>query len=304
MPAFAPGLVHTPVTPFARDGAIDFALYGRLIDFQLANGAQALALPMHAGESVSLTDRERRRLIEFAIAHVQGRAPVIAHVSDAGTATAAALARHAREAGAAAVVVTTPYYWTPPPAMAIEHFAQIGAAAEIPLFIYNAPDEMQGSRVTVDFCSMLIARLPSFAGVVDLSLDWQFMIELMTRAPELKPGFRLISGTELFVSCAAIGAIDMFAPLAGVAPKLVHELYTLCRAQKLFEARPVQEQLAALRQAVKPAGVAALKAAMRAMDRDCGEPRAPLLPLNPARRQRLVSEIDAIAALRSEPRGW
>ena len=304
MPAFAPGLVHTPVTPFARDGAIDFALYGRLIDFQLANGAQALALPMHAGESVSLTDRERRRLIEFAIAHVQGRAPVIAHVSDAGTATAAALARHAREAGAAAVVVTTPYYWTPPPAMAIEHFAQIGAAAEIPLFLYNAPDEMQGSRVTVDFCSMLIARLPSFAGVVDLSLDWQFMIELMTRAPELKPGFRLISGTELFVSCAAIGAIDMFAPLAGVAPKLVHELYTLCRAQKLFEARPVQEQLAALRQAVKPAGVAALKAAMRAMDRDCGEPRAPLLPLNPARRQRLVSEIDAIAALWSEPRGW
>ena len=304
MPAFAPGLVHTPVTPFARDGAIDFALYGRLIDFQLANGAQALALPMHAGESVSLTDRERRRLIEFALAHVQGRAPVIAHVSDAGTATAAALARHAREAGAAAVVVTTPYYWTPPPAMAIEHFAQIGAAAEIPLFLYNAPDEMQGSRVTVDFCSMLIARLPSFAGVVDLSLDWQFMIELMTRAPELKPGFRLISGTELFVSCAAIGAIDMFAPLAGVAPKLVHELYTLCRAQKLFEARPVQEQLAALRQAVKPAGVAALKAAMRAMDRDCGEPRAPLLPLNPARRQRLVSEIDAIAALWSEPRGW
>ena len=304
MPAFAPGLVHTPVTPFARDGAIDFALYGRLIDFQLANGAQALALPMHAGESVSLTDRERRRLIEFAIAHVQGRAPVIAHVSDAGTATAAALARHAREAGAAAVVVTTPYYWTPPPAMAIEHFAQIGAAAEIPLLVYNAPDEMQGTRVTADFCSALIARLPTFAGVVDLSLDWQFMIELMTRAPELKPGFRLISGTELFVSCAAIGAIDMFAPLAGVAPKLVHELYTLCRAQKLFEARPVQEQLAALRQAVKPAGVAALKAAMRAMDRDCGEPRAPLLPLNPARRQRLVSEIDAIAALWSEPRGW
>ena len=126
----------------------------------------------------------------------------------------------------------------------------------------------------------------------------------MTRAPELKPGFRLISGTELFVSPAAIGATGMFAPLAGIAPKLVHELYTLCRAQKLFEARPVQEQLAALRQAVKPAGVAALKAAMRAMDRDCGEPRAPLLPLNPARRQRLVSEIDAIAALWSEPRGW
>jgi 4-hydroxy-tetrahydrodipicolinate synthase len=304
MPVFAPGLVHTPVTPFARDGAIDFTLYGRLIDFHLANGAQALALPMHVGESVSLTDRERRRVIEFAIAHVRGRTPVIAHVSDAGTAMAAALARHAREAGAAAVVATTPYYWTPPPAMAIEHFAQIGAAAEIPLLVYNAPDEMQGTRVTADFCSALIARLPTFAGVVDLSLDWQFMIELMTCAPQLKPGFRLISGTELFVSPAAIGATGMFAPLAGVAPKLVRELYTLCRAQKLFEARPVHEQLAALRQAVKPAGVAALKAAMRAMGRDCGEPRAPVLPLDAARRQWLVGEMDAIAGLRSEPRGW
>jgi 4-hydroxy-tetrahydrodipicolinate synthase len=304
MPVFAPGLVHTPVTPFARDGAIDHALYGRLIDFHLANGAQALALPMHAGESVSLTDGERRRLIEFAIAHVQGRAPVIAHVSEAGTAMAAALARHAREAGAAAIIATTPYYWTPPPAMAIEHFAQIGAAAEIPLLVYNAPDEMQGTRVTADFCDALIAKLPTFAGVVDLSLDWQFMIELMTHAPALKPGFRLISGTELFVPAAAIGATDMFAPLAGIAPKLVHELYTLCHAQKLFEARPVQEQLAALRQAVKPAGVAALKAAMRAMGRECGEPRAPLLPLDTAPRQRLVGEMDAIPALRSEPRGW
>jgi 4-hydroxy-tetrahydrodipicolinate synthase len=304
MTVLAPGLVHTPVTPFARDGAIDVALYGRLIDFHLANGAQALALPMHAGESVSLTDCERRRVIEFAIAHVQGRVPVIAHVSDAGTAMAAALARHAREAGAAAVVATTPYYWTPPPAMAIEHFAQIGAAAELPLFVYNAPDEMQGTRVTADFCNTLIARLPAFAGVVDLSLDWQFMIELMTHAPQLKPGFQLISGTELFVSPAAIGATGMFAPLAGIAPRLVHELYTLCQAQKLFEARPVQEQLAALRQAVEPAGVAALKAAMRAMGRDCGEPRAPLLPLDAARRQRLVGEMDAIAALRSEPRGW
>ena len=103
-------------------------------------------LPMHAGESVSLTDDERRALLEFAIKTVAGREPVIAHVSDAGTAIAAALARHAQAAGAAAIVATTPYYWTPPPAMVLEHFAQIGAAVDIPFFVYNAPEEMAGDQ--------------------------------------------------------------------------------------------------------------------------------------------------------------
>jgi len=309
MPAFMPslvmpGLVHTPVTPFSCEGAIDFALYGKLIDFHIASGAQSLALPMHAGESVSLTDRERRQLIEFAIGHANGRVPIIAHVSETGTGIATALARHARQAGATAIIATTPYYWTPPPAMVIEHFFQIGAATDIPFFVYNAPEEMQGARVTAELCCRLMAQLPNFAGVVDLSLDWQFIIELMTEAPRLNSSFQLLSGTELMVSPAAIGATGMFAPLAGIAPRLVHELYSLCRAQKLFEARAAQEQLAALRQAVKAGGVASLKAAMRAMGRDCGEPRPPLLPLDPASYQRLVSEIDAIASLRAEPRGW
>src|SRR5262249_29727816 len=128
-----PGLVHTPLTPFAADHGIDFDRYGRLIDFHLRQGADALALPMHAGESVSLSEDEKRAAIAFAVDRLQGQAPVIAHVSNAGTAIAAALARDAEAAGANAVVATTPYYWTPPPAMRLEHFVAIGSAVDIPL---------------------------------------------------------------------------------------------------------------------------------------------------------------------------
>jgi 4-hydroxy-tetrahydrodipicolinate synthase len=163
---------------------------------------------------------------------------------------------------------------------------------------------MQGTRVTAELCRKLIERLPNFAGVVDLSLDWQFMIELMTDAPRLRDGFQLLAGTELLVSPAAIGATGLFAPLAGIAPKLVRALYEMCRDQKLFEARRAQEELAALRQALKPSGVAGIKAAMRAMGRDCGEPRPPLLPLDAAAYQKLVGELDAIRAMREEPKGW
>jgi 4-hydroxy-tetrahydrodipicolinate synthase len=303
MSPFLPGLVHTPVTPFTREHAIDLDRYEKLLTFHIAEGAEALALPLHAGESVSLRDQERRGLLEFAIRHVSGRVPIIAHVSETGTEIAAELARHAEKAGASAIVATTPYYWTPPPAMVVEHLVRIGSAVAIPFLLYNAPEEMQGSRINAELCLKVADRLGNFAGVVDLSLDWQFMIELMTDAPRVRPGFQLLAGTELMVSAGAIGATGLLAPLAGIAPRLVRELFEMCRAQKLFEARPAQEKLAALRQAVKPGGVAALKAAMRAMGRDCGEPRPPVLPLDSAAYQRLVGTLDALD-LHGEPRGW
>ena len=304
MPIFQPGLVHTPVTPFTREGRIDFDRYGKLIEFHLRNGADSLALPMHAGESVSLTGSERRGLIEFAIKQVKGRVPVLAHVSDAGTGIAAALARHAEAAGAAAIVATTPYYWTPPLAMVLEHFVQIGAAVKIPFLVHNAPEEMAGTRITAELALKLMDQAGNFAGVVDSSLDWQFMVELVDLARGPRPGFQLLSGAEYMVSAGAIGAKGAFAPLAAIAPRQVRSLYDLCRKDRLFEARQVQEEVAALRQLVKKAGAASLKAALRAMGRDCGEVRPPLLPVGEVEYGALAERLGGLAALRAEPRGW
>jgi 4-hydroxy-tetrahydrodipicolinate synthase len=304
MPAFQPGLVHLPVTPFAPDLRIDFDRLGRLLDFHIRNGADALALPTHAGESVSLTDDEKRSVIEFAVKHIAGRVPLIAHVSDAGTAIAAALARHAEEAGAAAILATTPYYWTPPPEMILEHFVQIGAAVRLPFLVHNAPEDMSGAKVSAELMLKLIGRLDNFAGVVDASLDWQFMIDLFMEARHARPGFLLISGTELMVSAAAIGATAMFAPLAGIAPGLLRALFELCRDDKLFEARAAQEEVAGLRHLLKAGGVASLKAALAARGRDCGAPRPPLHALDARATDALVRDLESIAALRNEPRGW
>jgi 4-hydroxy-tetrahydrodipicolinate synthase len=150
----------------------------------------------------------------------------------------------------------------------------------------------------------LIGRLPNFAGLVDQSLDWQFLIELMTLAKKQRPEFQLLAGTELMVSAAAIGATGMFAPLAAIAPGIIGKLFESCRAGKLFEARAAQEDVAALRQAMKPGGAAQLKAAMRAMGRDCGNPRQPLLPLDDAAAKALADALSRIPALAAEPRGW
>jgi 4-hydroxy-tetrahydrodipicolinate synthase len=304
MTVFQPGLVHAPVTPFTSEQRIDFDVFGKLIEFHIRNGADALAVPMHAGESVSLSEAEKNAVFEFAIKRAQGRVPVIAHVSDAGTGIAASLARHAQSAGAAAIIATTPYYWTPPPAMVFEHFAQIGAAVRLPFFVHNAPEDMGGSKITAELALKLIAKLDNFVGVVDSGLDWQLMIELMTDAPRARPGFQLLSGTEHLVSAGAIGATGMFSSLTAIAPKLVRQIFDLCRNDKLFEARKVQEDIAELRQMLKKSEVASLKTAMRAMGRDCGDPRAPLQALNSDEQRILANALSAMTALRAEPRGW
>lgn len=304
MSTFQPGLVHAPVTPFKSDHQIDFDTYRKLVEFHVRNGAETLAVPMHVGESVSLSDAEQQSLLEFAIEAAAGRVPVIAHVSDSGTGIAAARAKRAAASGAAAVVATTPYYWTPPPGMVLEHLAQIGAAVSIPFYVFHSPREMGGGKFATDTVLKLVERLPNFAGVVDESLDWQFMINIISAAQRVRPAFQLISGSEYMISAGAIGATGMFSSLSAVAPRLISEFYAVCRKEQYGKARPAQETLAALRQLIKKNGISGLKGALRALGRDCGQPRPPLDALTADDYDRIAAGIGASGALRSEPKGW
>ena len=245
---------------------------------------------MHAGESVSLTDAEQRELLDFAIKQVGGRVPVIAHVSDAGTAIAAARARHAR-AGRRGRDRR-------------HHALLLDAAAGDDRRAFR-PDRLGGDDP--------VLALQRARGDARREDHHRSLPEAHRRAAELRrrgrsqprlavhdrahdlcaaqrPDFQLLAGTEHMVSAAAIGATGMFSPLAGVAPQLVRELYDLCRDQ-LVEARTAQEPFAALRQLSSQAG-SRLKAAMRAMGRDCGEPRPPLLPLDAAAYLKLAAELE------------
>jgi 4-hydroxy-tetrahydrodipicolinate synthase len=294
---------HAPVTPFAA-GQIDHARYRRVLDFHIANGAERLALPMHAGESVSLTLEERKALLAFAVDHVKGRVPIIANVSEAGTAMAASLAADAKKAGAAAIVASVPYYWTPPQSMLVEHFAAIAEAGQLPLFVFNAPAEMNEMEVASESVVDLLHRSPFFAGLIDASLDWQYMIEIVTVARAVRPDFQFVSGTEYMISAAAVGATGLVSPLAGVAPQMLRSLYDLCRAEKFKEARPVQEQVAILYRAIAAGGEGALKAAIRNMGRDCGPPRPPLAEPDRAATDTMMAALAAAKVTASEPRDW
>lgn len=311
MTTFKPGLVHTPVTPFHRDHSIDFDTYAKIIEFHLRNGADALALPMPEGEDLSLTDEEQRSLLEFALRQVKGRVPVIAHVSDAGTDIAVARARHAEAAGAAAIVSHPPYFWHPKPAMAVHHLVEIGSAVRLPFFVCNPPVESAGTSLTSETTLQLLERLPNLAGVVDSSLDWVYMVEVISNARKVRSDFQLMPGAEFMVSAGVIGGAGAFAPLAAIAPKLVRRLYDLCSREQYVEARSAQEDLGALHHAVRMAGesrlkdgLAGLKSVLRVMGRDCGQPRPPVRALGESATGKLAAAVRSMSFLRAEPQGW
>jgi len=297
------GLVHAPLTPFA-DGRIDYDTYGKVIDFHVCNGAEGLALPMHTGESVSLTAEERKALAEFAIKRAGGRVPVLINVSEASTAIASSLAAHARAVSAAALICSVPYYWTPPQSMLVEHFKAIGQAGGLPLFVLNSPAEFSEVEFASKSVVELLGKLPHFVGLIDMSLDWQYMIEVATVARAARPDFQLVSGNEYMISAGAIGATGMLSPLASISPKLVHELYGLCRAENYRAARAPQEDAAILFRLLRDCGPAGLKAATKAMGRDCGAPRPPLPELLHAAARALAAEISKVVSVKAEPRGW
>jgi 4-hydroxy-tetrahydrodipicolinate synthase len=304
MSTLRPGLLHAPVTPFTRDNAIDWNLYGKLLDFHLAHGAQGFALPMHVGESVSLTDEEQRKLVSFVTKHLNGKVPVLSHVSDAGTSIAASRAQHAEQAGAAGVIVTTPYYWTPPANMLLEHFEAVCKATKLPVFVWHAPEDIAGPKVSTEIVLKLIERRANFAGVLDGSNDWQWQINVLSNAQRVRADFQLLCGTEYMGSAGANGATGMVSALAGVAPGLIKRLYDICRKEQYFEARKAQQETAVLYQTLKRFGFGALKAAHRTMGRDCGEPRPPMAGLKEEVRRSLAADLERIDALRAEPRGF
>ncbi len=305
MATFKCGLTHSPVTPFKRDNSIDYDTYAKLLDFHIRNGAEALALPMPEGEDLSLTDAEQRKLLEFAVKQVKGRVPVIAHVSDAGTAIAVDRAKHAENAGAAALVSHPPYFWHPKPSMVVEHIVAIGSAVSLPFFVCTPPVENVGTHLTADMFMQLVDRLKNLRGIVDAEMDFVFMEEIMVNRKARNADYDLISGADYMVPPGAVGGKGAFSSLAAVAPKLVKQVYDLCSKQDFIEARKGQENLAVLRQLVKrPRLETGLKAALRAVGRDCGDPRPPSKPLGEVEHGRVSEAIAQMAFMQSEPRGW
>ncbi len=133
------GTATALVTPFCSDGSIDAAALERLVEFQIANGIEALVPCGSTGESATLSMSERLSVIELTIAAAQKRVPVIAGTGTNDTRTTIELTNRAVELGADAVLVVTPYYNKPTQRGLLEHYRALIRETDARIILYNVP---------------------------------------------------------------------------------------------------------------------------------------------------------------------
>jgi 4-hydroxy-tetrahydrodipicolinate synthase len=124
---------------FDRSGALDRDAYAGHLEHLVASGAHGVVVAGTSGEFASLTEGERRDVIEIAVAVVNGRVPVIAGTGWASTSATLATTRSAEEIGADGVIVILPYFLIPTVGEIMEHFRAVRRATSLPIMVYNNP---------------------------------------------------------------------------------------------------------------------------------------------------------------------
>lgn len=283
------GSITALITPF-RNGAVDERGFQEFVEWQIAEGTDALVPCGTTGESPTLSHEEHMRVVELCIEVAKGRVPVIAGTGSNSTAEAILLTRHAKEAGADAALVILPYYNKPTPEGQYQHFKAIHDAVDIPIVIYNVP-----GRTAVDMTVETMARLaklPRIVGVKDATAD---LTRSLSTKLAIGPDFCQLSGEDgtaiAFLSQGGHGCISV---TSNVAPRLCAQMHKAWQRGEFRQAMEIHERLFPLHKALfcetSPGPV---KYAVSLLGRWGAETRLPLCEIADASKQRVKSAMAA-----------
>jgi N-acetylneuraminate lyase len=291
------GIWPAVLTPLAPDGSPAFAVLEQLTDLFARQGLGGLYIGGSTGQWPLLTLEERCNVAACVVRAAAGRIPVMVHVGACTTADAVALARHAARVGADAVSAVAPIYYPHPADAVFEHYRQVGAATELPLFIYHLNIVNQLTLDTQVYAERL-AALPHIAGMKITDRDpYTFGLLHAFTGSRL----RLFSGADEVmchaVLCGAVGAIGTFYNLWGPACRRAREAFCAgsVEAGRVFMLR-FQTAIAEI---LASGGVwTFLRSAMRLKHGiDVGMPRPPLgatdRPWADADVERLIDLVDS-----------
>lgn len=281
------GAATALVTPLTAQG-IDYPRLGRLIDWQIGEGIDALVICGTTGEGSTLTDKEHRDAIAFAVERTAGRVPVIAGTGSNDTAYAIELTRFACEAGADACLVVTPYYNKATQNGLVAMYSAIADASTKPLILYNVP-----SRTGVGIQPATYRKLaehPNIAAIKEANGNISAIVE--TRAL-VGDKLDIYSGNDdEIVPILSMGGLGVISVLSNLLPRETSQICHKFFAGDVAGAAQMQCQylplIRALFSEVNPIPV---KAAMAAMGFCEDYLRLPLTPMEDAHRQVLLAEM-------------
>ncbi len=284
------GSIVALITPFAEDGSVDFDELGKLIDFHLENGTDAILVLGTTGESSTMSHEEDDAVCEFAVKRIDGRVPVIAGSGSNCTQTMLEKSLRYQELGVDGLLTITPYYNKANEEGMYQHFKTVLDAVDIPCILYNVP-----SRTGCSISENVISRIcshPNALGIKEASGSIAYASRI---ARYLSDDFFMFSGNDdMVIPLMSLGARGVISVWANVAPKTVHNMVFDWFEGNHEAALKTQldnlDLVAALFCEVNPIPV---KAGVEMLGFAKANYRLPLAPMSDANRERLAAAMKA-----------
>lgn len=288
------GSIVALVTPFTADGDVDFEALGRLVDFHLEAGTDAILTLGTTGESSTMTDAEDDAVCAFVVERVGGRIPVIAGSGSNSTQTMLAKSLSYQRLGADGLLIITPYYNKANEEGIYRHLATVADAVDVPCILYNIPGRT-GCSISVRNVERLAAH-ENIMAIKEASGSIAYAADI---AHTLGPDFKMFSGNDdMVVPLMSLGASGVISVWANVQPALVHDMVRAFADGDVARARAIQiaglPLVHALFSEVNPIPVKEALAQMGMIGRNY---RLPLCPMAEGTRAQLVEAMKGAGIL-------
>lgn len=283
------GIATALITPFDGD-KVSYDAFGRLIDWQIEQGINALVVARTTGEASTLTDDEHRDVIAYAVKRANGRVPVIAGTGSNDTGYALDLTRCACEAGADAVLVVTPYYNKCTQKGLVKMFTKIADSSDAPVILYNVP-----SRTGVNIEPATYEALADHENIVGIKEANGNISKIVDTMARVRGKLDLYSGNDdQIVPLMSLGGVGAISVLSNIMPKQTVEISDAVFAGDYERAAMLQCKYHSLIDSlfceVNPIPV---KAAMAAMGFCENSLRLPLTEMDEANEKKMLSLMKA-----------
>lgn len=276
-------------TPMNADGSINYDEFGRMLDFQVENGADAIIVCGTTGEASTMPDDEHLECVGYAVKKIAHRIPVIAGTGANDTAHGIRLSTRAEQLGADALLQVTPYYNKASQRGLIKHFTAIANSVKIPIILYNVPSRT-GVNISIDTYKEL-AKVPNIIATKEASGNMSLAAEIAAYTD-----LDIYSGNDdQVMPILSLGGKGVISVTSNLLPKEKHDEVALFNAGKQAEALEIQKRILAFEKAlfmdVNPIPV---KEALNIMGFKAGECRLPLASMSEEQVARLRSAMEPL----------